>query len=362
MTRFDCRRCDWQADEDALPGPQSQLAEHSAGSRHPLCVVCHRSLGDIEPQTCLPCLADTRQRLAEVVDSYAMLPENLDKMPSSSDWRRTGPRSDEAPLPGGDALGLLSPGSAGRWASGDVHAADNLPADAPSVAFELSRWEDDWREWRDEPAADEPANVVSAVGYLTRNLGWASDHHPAFDEFATDVRRLLSRIQTATATAERDDTGAACHTCGVDLRRAYGEPKPCHHERPAQGLQWLGNRYEKREEMEDRLAAWEAKHQRCQQGGLEDSWKCPRCLRVYTDEQYRLAVAAEMQMRKDEAHYWVPIPAAARLVDRTHATVKRWIDDGTVESVCDVKDRRLRVLLRSVFDADRRRGRRRRAA
>lgn len=383
--RYGCRRCDWRPEPgDDTPGPATQLADHAAEAKHPLCIVCARSLGQGEVGTCLPCIADARHRLDAIVNAYALLPGEFDRIPSPSDWRRNGPSSDETALPGGNALAMLAGGSQGRsqilgilLPNGERstdHENDEHPGDPGSIAFELSRWEDDIRSYRGEPAATEPATVAGAARYLMARLTWIAETHPAFDEFTTELRRMLSWLATATATAERDDTGAACLDCGTDLRRAYAEARPCHHERPSQRLRvvgyWTDDEgrkhpiYETLTERDDRLAAWDAEHEKCRQGGREEMWRCPNpsCKRDYTDQEYRRAVAYEMRLKRDTTEHWVPLSVAARLVDRTQATVRLWTEQGDVETACDVKTRRLHVWLASVFRTDSRKARRGRAA
>lgn len=282
MNRHACRRCDWTPATHAdSPGPLSQLADHAADSGHPCCVCCGTSLPTEQPQTCLPCIAAVRRRLAGVVELYALLPDDLARLASGSDWRDRGPRSNDVRVPGGDILVLLSPGSAGVfWAAAlppsmpdgertpDANhpwqgvgpprpVNDNLLTDAPSVAYELSRWEDDWRAVRGEAAATSAANVVTAVSYLTARLTWAADQHPAFGDFATDVRSLHARLESATGRADRPETGAPCMDCGAFLERGWTD------------------------------------------AGLADEWRCPRCHRVYEDAAYWLAVRAGLERERE---------------------------------------------------------------
>jgi hypothetical protein len=63
-------------------------------------------------------------------------------------------------------------------------------------------------------------------------------------------------------------------------------------------------------------------------------------------------------LHRDPAAYWVPIGSAARLVGRTHRTVRRWCDDGEVRARCDLPTRQVKVWLLDVFDADERHERR----
>jgi len=251
VSRWQCRRCDWRPDRDDDTPPRDQLAEHAREADHPCCVVCASSLETHELQTCTECVAVVRKNLAAIVDRYAVLPRELGHATTSPMDPAGATESAETPLPGGDALAMLAPGSEGtQWrgrqatsrltrtpwrpaqavrnATEDqpttpLETNDNLATDPPSVAFELSLWEDDWREFRREPAATTDPTVSGTVTYLSPNVGWASMYHPAFDEFAADVRKLLRKLQDVTGASERPVVGVPCLDCGARLVRQYGE-------------------------------------------------------------------------------------------------------------------------------------------
>jgi hypothetical protein len=309
----DCRRCDWR------PGEGVSLAEHAAESGHPLCLVCHRSLASDRPQTCLACLADIRRELGSIVDLYALLPGFMVGLAYGEPGK---PRSDggasDAALPGGDFLVLLAGGSRGMahvWDDESVEVA----GDPKSVAFELGRWEDDWRLTRGEPAAEVEGTVSSAVAYLMPRMGWAADQHPAFDEFAADIRRLLSRLRTATATDDRPETGAPCFDCHATLVRVWTKD------------------------------------------GLSDDWRCPRCGATYDSARYFLAVRAEMEHRR-ALEEWVPLQEAVDASLRPARTLRTWIARGQVAAACRLADRKLLVwwphVHRRTFTTERRAPRR----
>lgn len=375
MTHWTCRRCDWEpvAGEGS---PRSQLLEHRVESGHPLCVLCSTSLPGDRPMTCLPCLAEVRQSLVRVVELYALL---RPAMLGGAFGEPGKPRSDgggsrERALPGGDVLVLSGPGALGpsglgaprRWVPlwrclrcgtgghedrgrhllethgstawttvGDLFADDDgrwvdvegpaeQPGDPESVAFELCRWEDDWRQVRGEPAAETVGTVASAAGYLERRMGWAADEHLAFDEFAEDVRRLLTRLRTATATDDHPEAGAPCFEegCGGTLVREWTEQ------------------------------------------GLSESWRCPRCRRVYEPAAYWLAVKAEMEHRRAMVD-WVPLQEAVDASRRPAKTLRTWVSRMQVGAACRVRDRALVVwwpdVYERVFSTERRASRRRSA-
>lgn len=245
-----CRLCDWRpAHNPDSPGPLSQLADHAVDSGHPVCLVCGRSLTSTELRTCESCVAEVRRLLVEVVQLFALLPMTLGH-PVGARYDADSPHggSDERPLPGGDALVMLGPGSMAAGALG-------LPSDPPAVAAELGGWEDDWRSTRREPAADCEATVAGAAAYLSDRAGWSASHHDAFDEFVTDLRRITARLRDATAMSDRPQLGVPCFDCGADLRRAYGE----------------------------------------------DDYRCPRCRRTYDEASYWLAVRANLEQEASGA-------------------------------------------------------------
>ena len=256
MSRFACHRCDFRPEGEFA---HEQLVAHSHGAEHPLCIVCALSLHRDEQQTCETCITATRATLAEIVELYALLPETMTEgaygQPAAP---RNGARGSETPMPGGDALVMLGPGSRGHEVvaailRGEDVADEERAGDVQSVAWELARWEDDWRLTRGEPAAEGPATVLGAAGYLEVKARWAGNEHPAFDEFAGDLRKLAARLRSVTGHAERPETGAPCFDCGTTLRREWTD------------------------------------------AGLADHWRCPVCHRVYEDAEYWLAVRAAME-------------------------------------------------------------------
>jgi hypothetical protein len=277
VSRYDCRRCDWRPEDTDTP--RVDLLEHAAETSHPVCVVCGLSLEQAELQTCTACVAATRRRLAEIVEHYALLPGELGHPTAAPLDATGGHHDDETSLPGGSVLALLADGSEGRfWRGPDfvdqlahtpwrrvrpvrnatphrptiaAEGNDNYPSDPPSVAFELSRWEDVLREARNEPVAMTDATVSGAVAYLTPVVGWAADYHPAFDEFAADVRALHRKVEDAVGASTRPQIGVPCFEdgCGVNLIRQYGE----------------------------------------------DTYRCPRCRREYDNASYWLAVRDEIE-------------------------------------------------------------------
>ena len=209
----------------------------------PRCVVCSRPLAPDEVQSCLRCLGRVRRELARVPELVALLPWGFDAPVSQR--LDSGRGSGERALPGGDALVMLGPGSDAR----DPGARRDDP---PAVLFELDRWCVDWAELRDE-ASPWPVSLSGACSWLSVRAGWAAGQHPAFEEFADDLARMVSRLESVTASGDRPVRGAPCFECGADLERRWTDE------------------------------------------GLADEFVCPRCRRCYDMPSYWLAVRARLE-------------------------------------------------------------------
>lgn len=209
-----CARCDHSANDP------EEVTAHALAAGHPLCPVCGHSLSEHEPAfACEQCLTRARADLAGIVEMYAELPRHLGH-PRSTAYDRSRPSTDGAPLPGGDALVLLGPGSPG-YDDDDVTVRDGDPA---SVAFELDWWQRDWADSRGENPDLTPRSVAAmvryAAGYLEVHARWAANNHPGFDAFAADLNRLHRLLEHATArTDAREVAEAACMSCGGQLVR-----------------------------------------------------------------------------------------------------------------------------------------------
>lgn len=300
-----CHRCDYHANGRA------DLTGHADQTGHPLCRICTRSLHPTEAHTCGICLANTRADLVDIPRLYQLLEHELGHIPTAR-YDRTG-RSSETPLPGGDALVMLAggnPSDAGR------NGAEGRPDDPESIAVTLASWEDDWRRIRHEPPAmiDATAGdhqrraLTAAVDYLSRRLSWAADHHPAFDAFAEDITRLVSRLASTTHTTDATLIGVACLDCNRRLERQVTTR------------------------------------------GLADHFECPRCHRRYGDTDYRLALRAHIDRRRTDATTaistgagWARPWQVAALLGVPVRTVRTWASRMLIGSRCDVETRQIEV-------------------
>ena len=175
------------------------------------CIVCHhRELEDDEPQTCRRCVTVTRSAVVHIVTLHGRLGAELRGRVGSSSGG-TGTKS-ERPLPMAELLSLMGPGGDGYGEKSDT----------PSVAWSLASWEDDWRTFGGFCGSPYPAGVERAAEWLLANLGTMAQRHPAFDEFAGDMRSLRMILLRVLGLA--DDPlrmNADCFACGQPLVRDY---------------------------------------------------------------------------------------------------------------------------------------------
>jgi hypothetical protein len=228
--------------------------------------VCRREHTDADhPQTCPACLGAVRDDLQRIPDLMVLAEQQLaDWWPALSPGTpRDGASNNEPPMPGGDLLVLVGPGAYGRR-NPDT---DIRPGDPEPVLADLAWWEDDWRRTQHQRAAETTPVLTHVAGYLDLHLTWAAQHYPPFTEFARAVREHRTRLETELRDGIRAMRGVACFDCNTTLVRGIRDPKPCRHE---PGAHVKG----------------------CDQGGLEDYWKCPRCKREYLPREYWFAVRA----------------------------------------------------------------------
>jgi len=206
-----------------------------------LCLLCHRPLASTDLRTCVACLGQVRRQLRDV-PALVEMGEHLIAEPASPSYDGTRGGDDE--LPGGDLLVLLGPGAPG----GVGHPADPMP-----VVQTLATWVRDWAETRDEDALPCP-RTPDMCRWLSLRAGWAAGHHDAFDEFASDLARMVGALEDATGAGDRAETGAPCLACRALLVRDH-DPRT----------------------------------------GRGDGWHCVRCRRTYDPTQYVLALRAQLE-------------------------------------------------------------------
>lgn len=313
MTR--CARCEWCPDPDAEARPSEQLADHARDAGHWLCPSCAHSLTDVDPlHGCEACLTDARALLSGITTMYLELPEHLGHL-NGSLRPQAGRSSDGKPLPGGDALVLLSGGSEG-YSDDGVTAKDGDP---PSVSFELGWWAMDLMDSREDPEelGERPRRiVVKAAGYLERHARWMANNHPGFAQMHGDLKALHARLERATGRGEVVvKANASCFDCGGDLihdtvtisrHAGQGEDGPL------------------------RMGPVPTE---------EGSHTCRRCRRRYTPAELNLAQRAAWETVED----WVPLVAAARAAGLNVETVEKWAKRNVVATCCPVEGGRKMV-------------------
>lgn len=242
----DCARCQWRPNPDSDVPVREQAQVHGVDLDHPRCVVCGRSLVRGELGTCetrelgdgTSCLQTAREHLSGIRTLYDQLGTHLGHLRGPRLGSSSPSASDGRPLPGGDVLALLGPGSRGD--SEDGHTSKD--GDPVSVAYELMWWAEDWADRFGDRAADvrprtPAAQMRQALAYLERRMRQASREHPAYDEFATDLRTLHRTLERASAlirTPARPE--AACFDCQGQLIVGLVETTVVHGDRSWTGL------------------------------------------------------------------------------------------------------------------------------
>ena len=162
---------------------------------------------------CSDCVAKAQTLLAEILAYYVELSEHLGMLRGQVLGTRGG-GTEGRPLPGGDALVLLGPGSPGYSEDGET----SREGDPPSVAYELGYWEKDWRDTRAESCTC--GTVPVSVKYLYTHCRWASTSYPGFSAFLSDLKVLRLRLAVATSRHRAPvKANASCFRCGGVLQR-----------------------------------------------------------------------------------------------------------------------------------------------
>lgn len=254
------------------------------------CIICTRDLRE-ELQTCINCLNRARNNLSAVVELAALAQERLDGWPAVSPGSpQDGSKTHERPLPGGDLLVMLSDGSEGRSEPDAL-----FQGDPESLTYMLGSWEDDWRHIRGESAAPHKATIANAVDYLNERLGWAAQHHPAFDEFAGQLGKAVSSLEAGLRSGDRVEHGVPCRECGERLIRRAAPKRDCAHTRKAR---LMAGDLDETVILRQILLSYPedaAEHSKCDQGGYSDNYECRTCGQTYTQAEYWLAVRAQIE-------------------------------------------------------------------
>lgn len=311
-----CPRCDWRSDRDLeTAGPvRDQVAEHLADTGHPTCELCRRILPPEDDRICEACISHVRNLLSGIGEMYAELENEVAQPRSASPGGGRG-GSDGPPLPGGDALVMLGPGSQGL-ADDALTVRDR---DTSSLVFDLTYWESSWRQVFTDPPR-RPARfgvaVGDAVAYLTRRARDAAHRTDlGFVPCAADLTRLHVHLERITGRARAAaKANASCFDCGGTLLRRVD---------PKTGL-----------EETEKTGRTDPDTGRPEERPVVT---CSTCRRRYGAVEYLMALR---DARESGLQGWVTISDAAKVAHRSVDTLKSWTrsrDDsgpGPVSSCC----------------------------
>lgn len=247
------------------------------------CLLCKREHLETELQTCPYCVGQMRGDLKEIEELTALLPDQ------AAEGVTEGKLIAAAPIPGGEAMVMLAPGSLGTQA--DDHEHESWADPMPPLTL-LESWENDWRHMRGQPAAGK-STIVGCRSYLERHLSWASQHHDAIEDFAREITSCRQRLAADLHASEKAAVKAvACLSCDTLLDREYRDPKPCRCWRRAEAMA----KHEPAQVIYRRLILnFPEEHVDCDSGGLQDphplvGWHCLRCRRDYSPTEYQRAL------------------------------------------------------------------------
>lgn len=264
------------------------------------CPICTRThLDDVHPQTCPTCLDRVRTDLGQIMQLATTAEQRLANWwPAISPGTPTdGGRGGDTRLPGGDLLVLIGPGSTAS--NNPQHHLDEHHGDAQAITAELAAFEDQWRRDQHQHAADTAPILSRVMGYLSLHLTWAAQHQTQFPDFAAAAHRIRGRLEVELRDGGAPMRGVNCFDCGTTLTKPMRDPRPCRHTLEAQRagtnpgvwIQTLATYPELGDE-----------HSLCDQGGLDDHWRCPRCRRVYDEREYWFAVRAAIDEEAGPDH------------------------------------------------------------
>lgn len=256
----------------------------------PHCRVCRMTHAD---GTCAECKAATREDLHEIARMCRSLPAEVAHRGINGEaMTLLGPVSDVEARQHVEAAYL-----SGRLPEGWIEAAHGrdcpLLTNDPCVGCAggelhpltvLLTWQMVWRDALEHSEAPDSA-LGTAVAYLDTQLHYMGDFDLVpFDDFARDIRRCRTHLESVLHDGEQHDAGAPCMTCHVPLERVWGKDRQT------------------------------------------DGWRCPRCKQTSTEAQYRYAV---MNLYRDEATHLTDREMEERTGVKA-GTVRVWANRGEV--------------------------------
>lgn len=305
------RRCDFKGDRD-------ELLAHATETGHTLCRTCSRSLAPDEPVVCAKCVQGVRDDLRTITSAFWRLPViveqsayygiAIDALTLAGDGSVASPQTpdgythpvvstptahierpeivgiaetitwwkrDEAGVPQQRTIATSRTHPAyveeRKTPDGREHVRDHWPTDPTPVIACLEANERDWRHEFGHGPVVTTATISGCAGYLLTWLALAARTHPAFDEFAGEIRQLAITVTHATGLADDPVVAPAkCFDCGGDLIKPYRAP----------------------------VTAVERLRKGRPSEGLPDDWECSKCGGVYDTASYFLAVRAALEARR----------------------------------------------------------------
>lgn len=314
-TFIDGARCGFRGSAD-------ELREHAEDFGHPACRVCRWPLPDAVVVTCDRCVRSVRDDLAAVDEHMADLERRVVDGAYSGGWLV--------------ALTMLTDGSmAGGGEEDHVRYRDPI-----AVAAWLEMWDRDWREefgHRRVPylRLGHPDRFASDVrrdclAYLRTWLWLAARTHPAFADFAADMRQLRSLVEhVALLVADPVRAPIPC-ACGGRLvqRSRFGDIDE--RRREAARVQVGSVARQRHAEASygvTGLTPWpEVTVAGVDAEGRSDERVCRECGTTYDAGAYlwRYRLLTELDG-------WVSVERAAEVVDRSVHTVWAWVHDPDVD-------------------------------
>jgi hypothetical protein len=149
----------------------------------------------------------------------------------------------------------------------------------------LGTWEQLWRDHLDQPS-DLRQTIGRAGDYLERQMHrMAEEDEVPFDDFAGDVRRCRSHLEDVLRDGVKPERGAPCVQCGRSMERVEDD-----------------------------------------ETGAQDAYRCRRCHRTVSGDQYRYAVGVAYRAHAD----YLTLDDCAERTDVNRSTIKVWANRGHI--------------------------------
>lgn len=219
---------------------------------------------------CAECLAETREALHEIGRMCDALPEEVEHRGIN-----------------GEAMMLLGP-AADPEARGHLEAsvlAGRVPADYLDHAdsdrhplYVLGTWDMVVRDALEHDEPGERLTVATALDYLDRQLTYLAGYeHLPFEDMARDLRACRTHMESVLHDGEQIEQGAPCLTCRRPVTRGMAESG-------------------------------------------EYTYRCERCRRDLTANEYRLAVHAAHIAHADRLN----VDDLAERIEVPASTIRSW--------------------------------------